>query len=115
MALTKVKRLRLILDLLQDGDVTTEGDYAGLDIIPLPVAARWAMYVYDAHGPLYDSEGVARDFEDLATDEIAGFFLDQFIEFLRQVGYRGAVKAAAEECGAAAKATVDSDISSDFG
>ena len=65
--LTAVQRVRVILDLLKDGDVATPASYAGVDLMPAPAAVEWADVLIKIHRPQYAGQLAAMTADQKST------------------------------------------------
>ena len=72
MSLTSVVRVRIIMDLLKDGDVGTEANYDSslIDYIDAPTALKHANAFVLAYGPIPNVEG------DPTNEQKATFYLN---------------------------------------
>lgn len=115
MALNDIKRVRIIMDLIKDGNVTDEGAYVGVDLFDAIRADSWVNAFYTAFGPLYDQDGVPIPYGSLTNAQKASFYMDQLIEFHRQARMAADIRAAEAAAAATARASIESDITADFG
>jgi len=115
MALNDINRVRIIMDLIKDGDVADEGAYVGVDLFDGSRADTWIASFYAAYGPLHDGEGAPIPYESLSNAQKASFYMDQQIEFHRQARIAAELRLAQAAAAAATRAAIDSDITTDFG
>ena len=114
MALNDINRVRIIMDLIKDGDVTSEAAYSGVDLFDAGKTDDWVEAIYDAYGPLYDVDSVPIPYVSLTNAQKAAFYMDKQIEFHRQARIAADVRSAADTAAAAARASIESDIVTDF-
>ena len=111
MTLNVVDRARIIMDLVQDGDVATEANYASpdLDFVDGPTALKYAQAFWDV------GAGVAVDPENPTNDELATNYMNAQREFHRSRLAASRAPALANQARVDEIAVVDGEVETDLG
>jgi len=110
-----INRVLIVMDLIKDGTVANAAPYASVDLFNGAKADGWVESFYTVYGPLYDNDGVAIPYASLTNDQKAAFYMDQQIEFHRQVRQSAEVKQAADAAATIARAAIETELTEDFG
>lgn len=109
-------RLRIILDLIKDGEVTTAANYADteLDYLAALTALKYAESFYNKYGPVWIG-GEAKSWEDLTNAQRSAFMINKIRLFIREVRHADLDPVAAQSAYDTQKATTETEIDTDLG
>ena len=112
MALSRVDRARIIIDLLKDGVVTTEANYNSslIDYATPALSLKYADAVMEAYGGYSEAQVAAASNPEKAT-----VFLNELRTHLRDALRIARAPQAAETARLAEEVTVQSEVDTELG
>jgi len=116
MAISKVVRARVIMDLVKDGVVGNETPYGdgSVDLAAAPVAIKYAQAFYDAYGPqLFEVDGVTP--RDPTNAELARNYLKVLRKFHRDILRASRVGSAGDTARSVEAVIVETEADADLG
>lgn len=118
MALQEAQRARIILDLLLDGNVTTEANYGnGIDKAAPAVAQKYADAILDAYPRVWYDNATPPAVRQPTNDEKALHMIKILKGFLKEhrVNHARKIDAATKAAQDAALAAVNAEVASELG